>query len=200
MTDNQEVFERSTYLDERRMLVQAEWDSAKSFDKTIVTLSAGALALSLTFVREIAPQPGYVALLFLAWGAFGISLLLILLSFLFGQYDMRRQREIVDEMYESQEDSSEARNGWCLATGVLNTVSLLAFLTGVVFLAVFAACNLKEPSHEDPSQRQSQEVTCQSPNSKRSAFTQAAEAGTAVSETAQSAQPLTWSRGEEDDG
>ena len=39
------------YFDERKMLSDAERAAGEGFDKTLLTLSAGAIALSVTFVR-----------------------------------------------------------------------------------------------------------------------------------------------------
>lgn len=42
------------YQAERRILVEAEFDQGRSFDKTIITLSSAALGLSLAFIDKIA--------------------------------------------------------------------------------------------------------------------------------------------------
>ncbi len=44
------------YLDERKLLVDAKREGAQSFDKAILTLAAGAFGLSLTFIKEVAPD------------------------------------------------------------------------------------------------------------------------------------------------
>jgi hypothetical protein len=43
--------------DERNLLIDAKRDAARSFDQTMITLSGGALALSLTFVEKLAAIP-----------------------------------------------------------------------------------------------------------------------------------------------
>jgi hypothetical protein len=43
--------EREAYLEERRALVNAEGEQARSYDKAILTLSAGPLGLSLIGVK-----------------------------------------------------------------------------------------------------------------------------------------------------
>jgi len=40
-----------TYLDERKLLVNAKLEESKLLDKSILTLAASALGLSLTFIR-----------------------------------------------------------------------------------------------------------------------------------------------------
>src|SRR5258708_18743593 len=45
------------YVDERKVLVEGEQSNSAEFDKSILTLSAGALGLSLVFLEKIAPDP-----------------------------------------------------------------------------------------------------------------------------------------------
>jgi len=45
------------YLDERKMLIYAERETAQQFDKAVLTLAAGALALSITFIKHIGLPP-----------------------------------------------------------------------------------------------------------------------------------------------
>ncbi len=41
------------YLEERKLLVDAVREGARSFDKTILALASGAFGLSLTFIRQM---------------------------------------------------------------------------------------------------------------------------------------------------
>ena len=41
------------YRDERNKLIDGEQDHSKSYDKYVLTLSGGALALSVTFIHDI---------------------------------------------------------------------------------------------------------------------------------------------------
>ena len=73
----------STYLSERTLLIEIEQKSAAQHDKAILTVASGGLALSLTFLKEIAPHPlpetwKYIGI---SWACFVLSILTILLSF-----------------------------------------------------------------------------------------------------------------------
>src|ERR1044071_5676495 len=72
------------YLDENRSLVSGEETSADHLDKNILTLAAGAIAISLVFLEKIAPnpQPSTLVFLCLAWVSLIGSLLSTLISFL----------------------------------------------------------------------------------------------------------------------
>jgi hypothetical protein len=41
------------YLDERKLLIEGERAAGEGFDKTLLTLCAGAIALSVTFVEKV---------------------------------------------------------------------------------------------------------------------------------------------------
>lgn len=140
--------EYRVYLDERKLLIDAERESARSFDKAILTLAAGALGLSLTFVKEIAPsvRSGTVCLLVGAWAGFCVSMLCTLVSFLTSQAACSRQLKILEaEYFGDREDQSREislKNWPSIVTNWLNVLSILTFIGGAVLLAVFSAVNI----------------------------------------------------------
>jgi hypothetical protein len=66
----------------RDWLVQADHKASEAYDKAVMTLSGGALAISITFIHDIAPSPLATTIyrLIFAWGAFGLSITAILIS------------------------------------------------------------------------------------------------------------------------
>ena len=77
----------NVYLEERKLLIDAEREGSRSFDKAILTLAADALGLSITFVDKIAPLPQATTLWLLvaSWISFGFSIIVILSSFITSQ-------------------------------------------------------------------------------------------------------------------
>lgn len=138
-----ELDEYQVYLEERKQLVTSERDTAQQFDKAILTLAAGALALSITFIHEIAPHPKLFSICFLiiAWGLFCLSLLSTLISFLTSQAACRRQREILDHDISGKTAVSTVNCGASWTNG-LNYFSISFFILGIVFLITFSAINL----------------------------------------------------------
>lgn len=136
------------YLEERKLLIDAEKESTRSLDKAILTLSAGALGLSLTFIRQIVPiiKEGTFFLLILAWGLFCVSILSTLFSFLTSQQAFARQREILDTTYPEWKKCkpipSDQKNRPAKCTNVLNIAGIVSFMFGVVCLAIFTIVNL----------------------------------------------------------
>jgi hypothetical protein len=138
--DGKESLEREAYLEERKTLVEAEGEASQSFDKALITLSAGAFGLSLFFIVQVAPEPRALRYLYIAWGGFIISLISILFSFLASQWGFRRQRNILDKYLET---GDEERNRWNPVTNWSNILSITFFVMGVVSLAYFAIQNVR---------------------------------------------------------
>jgi len=138
--EDEEQRDRREYLEERQAAIDAEGEVSASFDKAMLTLSAGALGLSITFIHQVAPNPRYICLLLAAWLAFAGSLLATLLSFLLSQTSLRRYREIMDNRYLRKSD--DERNRPATWTNALNIISIAVFTTGAVLLVAFCFLNL----------------------------------------------------------
>ncbi len=138
------------YLQERKTLLAAEQDYAKSFDRWVITLAGGALGLSIAFLKDIAgPKATDVAWLVAAWILFGLCICALLVSMLVSQSGHEAFRAVLDE--EATKDVPgfwlRVRKGqkhrWeSTAIAVLNVVAIVTFVIGVISLAVFAALNL----------------------------------------------------------
>lgn len=138
---DEEENRRREYLEERRLAIDAEGEVATSFDKAMLTLSAGALALSISFIHQVAPAPRYVCLLLVVWAGFVAALLATLVSFLVGQVSMRRHREIMDNRYANKRD--DERNAAATWTHALNISSIVFFATGAALFVIFCALNIE---------------------------------------------------------
>jgi len=135
--------ERKTYLEERKLSIEAEREAAHSFDQAMLTLSAGALGLSITFVRQVAPAtPQHKEWLVVAWSGFILALLATLASFLFSQSALRRQRDILDLDYEGKLSAQQQKNIPATITDLLNWASIVCFIAGVISFVTFAIKNL----------------------------------------------------------
>ena len=121
------------YRDERKMLIEVGREGARTFDKGILTLSAAALGLSFTLLKSYPPHAGRRSLV-MSWGGFILSILANLVSQLTSQ---KRTETLLDELEGHQE--KKERNGGRGPTPLLNWVSILAFTTGVIALAVFSS-------------------------------------------------------------
>ena len=134
------------YRDERKALVEGEQASADQFDKSILTIAGGALAISLVFLEKIVPEPKPSTLpyLYCGWTSLVASLCAILSSFLTSQHAYRRQRKIVEAVFFAQPGKEPKMvNYWARTTSVLNWISILVFILGVSMLVAFSTQNIR---------------------------------------------------------
>src|SRR5690242_21126930 len=116
----------------RAMLVEAHQKSSEAYDKALMTLAGGALAVSITFIHDVAPQPKHKGWIATSWGLFSASLLAVVLSFIASQHSILRQIYQLDKRDVFR---------WNLAgksTSLLNYIAGGTFIAGVACLVRFA--------------------------------------------------------------
>jgi hypothetical protein len=132
---------------------------AAQLDRTLISLSGGALIFSMTFVEKIAPAKLALWLLFASWLGFGTSMLAVMLSMRAQQQFFAREVKKFSQLYSIlKDDEKEA-----LKTGlvrnvvpgqivesrhvaVFNLVALITFGFGVALLGSFVGYNLWKAS------------------------------------------------------
>lgn len=125
--------------DKIAVLQEIENRSWRQFDETMITLSAGALGLSIAFVRNIVKHPGYKYMLATAWCCFGLTLVIMVFSFMLSICAVRNESLLAQA---KKDDDDEAESN--IADSILNLMNwgaLIIFSIGVVFLAGFALLN-----------------------------------------------------------
>jgi len=126
----------------RSWLIETERKAQEDFDKTVISLSGGALGISFAFVKDIVGNKPLTNSRFLmgSWIAWGVSVTCVLASFYFSQQALRRAIKQVD-----QDEIYEQTPGGFLSklTTVLNALSALLFLVGLVFIVIFVSNNLR---------------------------------------------------------
>jgi hypothetical protein len=129
------------YLEERKLLIDAERESARSFDKAILTLAAGAFGFSVAFLRDIVrnPFPNTRWLLGMSWALFSISIILILTGFLTSQHGLNRQ---IDLSFDDIMNDISKSNEWNLLTEICNVASILVLAAALTFSGLFVYWNL----------------------------------------------------------
>ena len=125
----------------RQHLVLAGQKSQEDYDKTLIALSGGALAISFAFLKDyIGSGPiENICLLLLSWSSWGLSLIVVLASFYFSNLSIREAMKQVDERKIEHEKPGGA---YSTVTTSLNLIGGLLFFLGVVFMICFASANL----------------------------------------------------------
>lgn len=139
--------QHTTYLDHRRHLVESQNDQSRTFDRTALTISSGALALSITFLHDIVcvQPPRLEYALWSSWFALVVGILSTLTSFHLSVYAYRRAREILDAQreFELEQTKTEActSNLCARLVHVSNWISHCSIFAGIALMTIFAAAN-----------------------------------------------------------
>jgi hypothetical protein len=130
----------SEAIEARKVLEQAYQKQSEAYDKTVLSLSGGALGLSITFIRQIVHgPPNGIVLLALAWTGFAVSILAIFVSMLTSQWAVRKALRQIGEGTGAQRPG-----GWFAAvTAWLNVVACVSLVFGIGLLVWFSLANLE---------------------------------------------------------
>lgn len=116
----------------------------EEYDKTVITLSGGAIAVTFSFIDKFlgdAPIKQPIFLL-LAWGSWGLSVTSCLFSYYSSVLSLRK---ILSKLSNEEEVSNKNPGGICASiTEILNFLSGFLFLVGVFSVIYFVYCNLEK--------------------------------------------------------
>lgn len=134
---------KALWLDYRKTLIECEQKSQEQYDKAVIVLSGGALAVSIAFIKDVLGDaaPVHTEWLAVAWGAWGISLACILFSFWFSSVALRKTITQVD-VRKPHEGIVSPGDKWTTVLKWLNFAGGALFVAGAVCLFVFAYHNL----------------------------------------------------------
>ena len=143
MTDQTEERKRQ-YERTRGELIASQHANSEQFDRSILTLSTAFLAISIGFIRDIAPPESLVCfwLLYLSWFSFGATILVALWGLLCGQVILKRLIESAHAYYIKQkEDAYNISELLPKRIDLLNRVVGLLFSAAVGCTILFAVIN-----------------------------------------------------------
>lgn len=155
-----EVDER--YLDElrgyRHDLLTLQNEQITSYDKAILSLSGGALGITIAFADKFGGDVPIVTWALLAsWGAFSTAIGFNVISYLFSSYDMEAEVEKVRSSIQAGGTEFRSGNGWRSATQIVNVLALLAFIVGVGLFGYHAHTMMRSSLAAEVSQNDRQE-------------------------------------------
>ena len=133
------------YIKRRDELLGIRMDSFRSFDKAILSLSTGSLALSITFLDRIGKpfSRATFTLIAFAWVLFFLVIVFNLGSYYFARANMDRKIAELDARYQRELDSKipdtspEAVFWHNRATSFCNTGAFITFVAGVLFFVLY---------------------------------------------------------------
>jgi hypothetical protein len=134
------ALDRDTYLREHALAVEVARDQTKFIDQAVLSLSGGALGISLTFIDKFIGPDGakFPTLLALGWAALILSVLAVLGGMHLSQRAVDRHIADLAKHAVAVPGTKFPTNSWGKCTAATNASASLLFLVGIVCLSVFA--------------------------------------------------------------
>lgn len=132
------------YVKEEEDLSKRDLSNVENLDKAILSLSSAGLGLSLVFIRNVVKlaEADHVWVLHVSWLMFVFAITSTLLSYLFGQRALNKQREFNEKYYlEGDEDAGQKVTFSSRVTRVLSYVSVFTYIAAVACTALFIGLN-----------------------------------------------------------
>lgn len=119
--------------------------SSENFDKSVLTLSSGGLAVSLGFLKDFLPigHAVWPWMLYASWVALTAATVITMASFLASAKAQDYQQEIGEAYYLRGDESKLKGNPWDRVVIWMNRVSGASFISGVILTTLFVALNLQ---------------------------------------------------------
>jgi hypothetical protein len=137
-----EQLRQKLYSETRKDLLTRQLSNSENFDKAILSLSSAGLGLSLTFIKDI--RASHLFLLQWSWYAFGLAIVITLISFLSSQRAITKQLDFAAKYYlEYQDEFLTKRNIPAKITIYLSYLSGFVFVGAIVLTIVFVSLNAK---------------------------------------------------------
>lgn len=121
--------------------------STDSFDQSLLTLSSGALGLSLAFIKDIVPLADavWISLIFASWIAFALCILTTVTSFLLSVKANRQQLGYIDQYYIHRKDDAldkQSSSGYVKWLDGCTLAGIVLFIVGLFCTIMFACKNV----------------------------------------------------------
>lgn len=142
------AFAQKCYFDYLQSFEKGRLSNAEAYDKAILTYSTGALALSLGFLKDnaTAGTGSHFWILVTSWACFVVSIISIILSYLFAVSGNKKALKAVERYYIHGDDSAadEPTNIFSRMVGITAWVAGLLFCAGAALTACFVVYSIEE--------------------------------------------------------
>ncbi|NLD46634.1 MAG: hypothetical protein GX660_05475 [Clostridiaceae bacterium] len=119
--------------------------NSEAFDRAIITLSSGFLALSITFIDRIVKlsECTCICLLILSWSFFVISIVINFISIFVAQNECEKRRKLAEKCYfKGDKKSCQSLRDMNNPTQIINIISAGAYIIGTILITIFVSINL----------------------------------------------------------
>jgi hypothetical protein len=125
----------------RKHVLVAEQKAQEDFDKTVITLSGGALGVSFAFIGNIVRDKPLVepVFLFYAWWSWALSVGFVLISYFLS---IRALRIALRQAYAGSIYLQRPGKWYAIATDICNVLGGILFFVGIILISGFVRRNL----------------------------------------------------------
>ena len=155
-TEPEPIISEETYVAFKMKAQDGIFQAAQMHDKAILTLSSGAFALSMVFLKDIAPAPtdGSLTMLFFAWLSLFLSIAAVLFSFHFSSSAFHQLDGQVDYIHRHRKEAPKGEDKGNFFVNNANVASMFFLLVGILLLAIFSFQNLKQEGSAVPDKKE----------------------------------------------
>ncbi|MGR6831371.1 hypothetical protein [Aliivibrio wodanis] len=142
----------------RNLLISTKHQLTDSYDKLVVTLSGGALALSITFLKDIVnlKDAEYIWMLITAWSGFIFSLAFIFGGILFGIHAYRKALA----QFDSDSDDETVGGIFSSLAVFCSYGAAVSLIIGLMLISIFVFINIGDTNGKgSESSREPTEAT-----------------------------------------
>ena len=126
--------------------------STDSFDTNMLTLSSGALGISLAFIKDIVPlgQAKWLPSLLISWVSFAVCILATVISFRVSKAALKKQEERIRKVFA--ERTQVVANQKARLLHFCTEVTTYFFLGGLICTMLFVVINVRDFHYEQRQQ------------------------------------------------
>ena len=131
-------------------LFERDLSNSETYDKSILMYATGALALSLSFIKDIVPLKDAIYLGFLeaSWLFWICSIFSVLASFVLALKASELQRDLAYRYYHQNDEAAfTTKNKWISYVKRTNIASGSVFVLGALSTMLFAWINIEHDKH-----------------------------------------------------
>jgi hypothetical protein len=145
MSEEYSAEDYAAYMQERKTLIEAARESAKTFDQAVLAFGSAIFGASVAFLKDVAPHPGHVTLKWLgiAWLLFSLGILAALLSFIWSHKACMFEIDAASATL-GKPDAPRPSNRWSTFTDWCNYLCIGLLFLGLASWSIFALENLDQ--------------------------------------------------------
>lgn len=136
-------FEEQYYKDSHLLLTRSSEIEMEKFDKGILFISSGSIALSITLLTNLDKTITYKCVLISAWVLLFLTIALSLLNSFYAASKFQKEVKQLNSLHQRKQALSfVGEERWRIIANIINLIIFILFVVGSVLLTIFAFLNI----------------------------------------------------------